>query len=95
MWCVAELDEEYIRRMEDILAVYEKPLSEREPVVCVDEKPVVLHQEVRPPQAMRPGRVARRDGEYERCGNGQRILRSAAESRTVLSRKVTRPPLLA
>ena len=64
MWCVAELDEEYIRRMEDILAVYEKPLSEREPVVCVDEKPVVLHQEVRPPQAMRPGRVARRDGEY-------------------------------
>ena len=68
MWCVAELDEEYIRRMEDILAVYEKPLSEREPVVCVDEKPVVLHQEVRPPQAMRPGRVARRDGEYERCG---------------------------
>jgi len=38
MWCVAKLDEEYIRRMEDILAVYEKPLSEREPVVCVDEK---------------------------------------------------------
>jgi DDE superfamily endonuclease len=68
MWCVAELDEEYIRRMEDILAVYEKPLSEREPVVCVDEKPVVLHQEIRPPQDMRPGRVARRDGEYQRCG---------------------------
>ena len=60
MWCVAELNEEYIRRMEDILAVYEKPLSEREPVV--------LHQEVHPPQAMRPGQVARRDGEYQRCG---------------------------
>ena len=29
MWSVAELDEEYIRRMEDLLAVYEKPLSER------------------------------------------------------------------
>ena len=68
MWCVAELDKEYIRRMEDILGVYEKPLSEREPVVCVDEKPVVLHQEVHPPQTMRPGRVARRDGEYQRCG---------------------------
>jgi len=50
------------------LAVYEKPLSEREPAVCVDEKPVVLHQEIRPPQAMRPERVARRDGEYQRCG---------------------------
>ncbi|MGB0010886.1 MAG: hypothetical protein WBQ03_04720 [Candidatus Sulfotelmatobacter sp.] len=27
MWCVAELDEDYIVRMEDVLAVYEKPLS--------------------------------------------------------------------
>jgi transposase len=54
--------------MEDVLAVYEKSLSEREPVVCVDEKPVVLHREVRPAMAMKPGRVARRDGEYERCG---------------------------
>ena len=68
MWCVAELDEEYIARMEDVLAVYEKPLSAREPVVCIDEKPVVLHQEVRSPVAMRPGRVARRDAEYRRCG---------------------------
>jgi transposase len=68
MWCVAELDEDYIRRMEDILAVYEKPLWLREPVVCVDEKPVMLHHEVRPPLAVRPGRIARRDGEYQRDG---------------------------
>ena len=68
MWCVAGLDEQYIARMEDVLAVYEKPLSAREPVVCIDEKPVVLHQEVRPPVAMQPGRVARRDSEYRRCG---------------------------
>jgi transposase len=68
MWCVAELDEEYVARMEDVLAVYEKPLSAREPVVCIDEKPVLLHQEVRPPVALQPGRVARRDAEYRRCG---------------------------
>src|SRR5260370_1143711 len=37
-------------------------------VVCIDEKPVVLHEEVRPPVAMQPGRVARRDAEYRRCG---------------------------
>ena len=49
MWCVAELDEDYIARMEDVLAVYEKPLSDREPVVCIDQKPVVLHEEVRSP----------------------------------------------
>ena len=68
MWCVAELDEEYIRRMEEALALYEKPLSEQEPVVCIDEKPVVLHADLRPPRPLRPGRIARRDSEYRRCG---------------------------
>src|ERR1039458_9276212 len=47
MWCVGRLDEEYIDRMEDVLKTYEKPLSEREPVICVDEKPVVLHEDTR------------------------------------------------
>ena len=68
MWCVAELDEEYIRRMEDVLALYEKPLSKEEPVVCVDEKPVVLHQDIRAPLTARPGQTARRDYEYCRRG---------------------------
>ena len=65
---VADLNEEYITRMEDVLALYEKPLSEAEPVVCVDEKPVVLHADVRPARPMRPGRILRRDSEYKRCG---------------------------
>ncbi len=68
MWCIAELNEEYITRMEDVLKIYEKPLTEREPVVCVDEKPVVLHADVRPPRPMRPGQIARRDCEYKRRG---------------------------
>src|SRR6266702_4818234 len=68
MWCVAELDPEYLGRMEDVLALYEKPLSEAEPVVCIDEKPVVLHADVRPPRPLRAGRVLRRDCEYERRG---------------------------
>ena len=54
--------------MEDVLALYEKPLSERAPVVCVDEKPVVLHADVGPLRPMRPRRIARRDCEYERRG---------------------------
>ena len=62
------LDGEYLARLEEVLAVYEKPLSEREPVVCVDEKPVVLHREVRPAAGMQPGHVVRRDYEYKRCG---------------------------
>jgi hypothetical protein len=63
---VAELDEEYIRKMEDVLAVYEKPYDATEPVVCLDEKPVSLHADVRPPQAATPGKIAKRDSEYER-----------------------------
>jgi transposase len=68
LWCVAELDEEYIRRMEELLALHEKPQSEEEPLVCVDEKPVLLHGEVRPPRPMRPGRMLRRDAEYVHRG---------------------------
>jgi len=68
MWCVAELDAAYIERMEDVLAVYEKPLSDSAPVVCLDEKPVSLHADVRPCRPMRPGSPARRDNEYKRCG---------------------------
>ena len=68
MWCVAKLDEEYIRRMEEVLALYEKPFSEEEPVVCIDEKPVVLHRDIRAPLPARPGQLARRDYEYRRSG---------------------------
>jgi len=68
MWCVAELDEDYIRQMEDVLALYEKPYRKAEPVVCLDEKPVSLHADVRPASPARPGRVAKRDHEYRRCG---------------------------
>jgi hypothetical protein len=65
MWCVAELNEEYIGRMEDVLKLYEKPLSEEESVVCIDEKPVALHQDTRARLPARPGRLARRDYEYK------------------------------
>lgn len=68
MWCVAELDADYIEHMEDVLEVYERPLSAEEPVVGVDEKPVTLHKDVRDPIPMKPGSVAKRDSEYERCG---------------------------
>jgi len=68
MWCIGELDEEYIRKMEDVLAVYEKPFNPAEPVVCLDEKPVPLHADIRPPIPVKPGKPARQDNEYERCG---------------------------
>lgn len=68
MWCVAEVDDEYKEKMEDVLAVYEKKYDSKEPVVCLDERPLVLHADVREPEASRPGKIARRDGEYKRNG---------------------------
>jgi hypothetical protein len=68
MWCVAELDHEYITKMEDVLETYERPYDGEEPVVCLDEKPITLHADVRPSSPAVPGREARRDNEYERCG---------------------------
>ena len=69
MWCVPELTEDYIARMEDVLALYEHPYTAAEPVICFDEKPLVLHDEVRLPVSAKPvGRIAKRDSEYKRCG---------------------------
>jgi hypothetical protein len=59
-------NEEYISKMEDVLETYEKPYDPAEPVVCLDEKLVTLHADVRPTSPAKPGREARRDNEYER-----------------------------
>ncbi len=74
MWCVAELNQEYVEKMEDVLATYEKPYNPAEPVVCLDEKPVVLHADLRLPTPAAPGRIAKRDNEYKRCGSTANVF---------------------
>ena len=68
MWCIAELDQAYIQKMEDVLAIYEKPYNPAQPVVCLDEKPISLHADVRAPIPAKPGKLAKQDNEYKRCG---------------------------
>jgi hypothetical protein len=68
MWCVADLTDEYLEKMEAVLEVYERPYNPAEPVVCLDEKPVSLHDDVRPARPMAPGKPRRPDNEYKRCG---------------------------
>jgi hypothetical protein len=46
---------------EDVLETYEKPYDPAEPVVCLDEKPVTLHADIRSASAAKPGREARSD----------------------------------
>lgn len=67
-WCVPDLDPEFIERMEDVLAVYEKPHSDQRPVVCVDEKPIQLLDDVRPASGVAPGEEKKVDYEYKRNG---------------------------
>ncbi len=67
-WCVPELNDEFIERMEDVLKVYEKPPIKGKPVVCIDEKPLQLLDDVRPPSGCRPSEVKKVDYEYKREG---------------------------
>ncbi len=54
--------------MEDVLELYAEPLQVRQPVVCFDERPCVLHGDSRPALPVHPGRAARYDYEYQRNG---------------------------
>lgn len=69
MWCIPpEQNADFAAKMEDILDVYAMPHDEKRPVVCIDEKPYQLLDEVREPLEMRPGSCGRIDSEYKRCG---------------------------
>jgi hypothetical protein len=68
MWCVPEITREFIDRMEALLELYAKPDDPREPVVCLDERPVQLLASARPGRRASPGNVAKRDYEYVRKG---------------------------
>lgn len=70
MWCIGELDEEYIQKMEDVLDVYARPYNEKKPVVCIDEKPVPLIGDTRERiLPLSPGEILKKDYEYERNGS--------------------------
>ena len=62
--------------MEHLLDVYKRPYNQDFPVVCMDESPRQMIKETRIPIPMKPGRDAREDFEYERCGVANIFLAS-------------------
>jgi hypothetical protein len=44
-----EQNAEFVAQMEDILDLYQQPYDPRRPLICMDEQPVQLIQEVRRP----------------------------------------------
>src|SRR5436309_5876543 len=54
MWCIPQIDAEYVAQMEDVLDLYAEPPDSKRPVVCFDESPIQL--------------IERYDFEYKRNG---------------------------
>jgi len=57
-----------------VLDLYEEPLDEKNPVVCFDESPVQLVDDVMAPIPAAPGRARREDYEYERKGTSNLLV---------------------
>lgn len=67
-WCVPRINTQYIERMEGLLDLYARSYDANRPMVCLDEKPIQLHDDVREPEGLRPGQCRRVDYEYKRNG---------------------------
>ncbi|MDP2618950.1 MAG: IS630 family transposase [Hyphomicrobiales bacterium] len=64
----------FVAAMEDVLAVYTRPHDPDRPLVCLDETSKQLIAETRTPIAMKPGRPARFDYEYQRNGTANLFM---------------------
>ena len=80
-WCVPkENDAHFVAHMEDVLGIYQKPYNPKIPVICMDEKPIQLLDEVYERVSAKPlrtdpdtrlvkrGKSEKIDFQYERCG---------------------------
>ena len=74
MWCIREMDSEFVERMYDLLDLYEEPYDPRRPVIGVDEKPKQLLEDSRSPIPMKPGSLEKYDYEYKRKGKANIFL---------------------
>jgi transposase len=74
MWCIPQVDGEYVARMEDVLDLYAEEFDPKRPVVCFDESPTQLIGEVRQPIPAAPGQLERYDCEYKRNGTANLFI---------------------
>lgn len=79
----SELRRPYLILMRRALLEYERPYDPQQPVICLDEKPITLHADVRPASPAVPGREARRDNEYERRGMANVFCAGSLRERVV------------
>jgi hypothetical protein len=65
---IAKPSAQFVAKMEDVLAVYERPYDPKRPLVCVDEASKTLHDTPRGTLPMEAGQPPRQDYEYKRNG---------------------------
>jgi transposase len=74
MWCIPQVDGEFVARMEDVLDLYAEAPDPKRPVVCFDESPTQLIGQVRQPIKAAPGQIERYDCEYKRNGTANLFI---------------------
>ncbi len=74
MWCIPQVDAEYVARIRDVLDLYAEASDPKYPVVCFDESSVQLIGEVRLPIPAKPGQRQRYDCEYRRNGTANLFI---------------------
>lgn len=72
----SEQSTEFVYHMENILSLYQEPYDPERPVVCFDEHPYQLIEQVRDPRPATPGTVAREDYQYKPAGTKNLFLAS-------------------
>jgi hypothetical protein len=58
----------FVAQMEEVLDLYAATHSDEEPLICMDEASKQLLRDEQPADPLAPGRPAREDYHYERCG---------------------------
>src|SRR5262245_37052031 len=79
-WCIGDITGDYLWHMEDVLAQYQLPYDARHPLICFDERPCFLIEDVGGILPLSPGKAKRYHYEYKK--NGSCCLFLAFEPRT-------------
>lgn len=70
-WCIPpKQNAAFVAAMEDVLSVYSRTYNDKQPVVCMDEKPVQFFDEARKPFMSKTSGIRYEDNEYIRNGTG-------------------------
>lgn len=74
MWCIPEVNADFVAHMEDVLELYAEPPDPARPVVCIDETLKQLVQDVKVPLPPRPGSTEKFDYHYRRNGTANLFM---------------------